>query len=266
MKYMHFRASCAYTALAAMMERKGVHTEDYEIALDMKLPWLFAKENGAYVSGPMLQGAKWFNLWLLPRGYEMREKSFDREELSRVLCGQEPVMLGIQTTYGKHAVVFSGYDGKYHFLNPTHEGSGESGGLCFTKEELAASVDQKTVVGKVLSAEPRPQGMTHVLYDSITAIRENCDDIESFAVVKHDPDAYFPMMNRLFRPLLLDGITMLELAGESGLAQEFAGLQQQLMAFMRGTRSEALGEMLSLDKLHELGEQYIRLIEGQIHP
>ena len=62
MKHMHFNASCSYAALAALMERKGVDTEDYKIALEIKLPWLFAKEDGAYISGPML----------------FRRKSFDR--------------------------------------------------------------------------------------------------------------------------------------------------------------------------------------------
>ena len=74
MKYMHFKASCSYTALAAMMEYYGTDTEDYRIALEMKLPWLFAGEDGAFISGPMLQGAKWFDLWLAPRGYRMEEE------------------------------------------------------------------------------------------------------------------------------------------------------------------------------------------------
>ena len=101
------------------------------------------------------------------------------------------------------------------------------------------------------------------MYDSITIIRENCADIEAFAAEKHDPNTYFPMMNSLFRSLLLDGITMLELAGETALAQEFTTLQQQFMSFMRGSRREALQETLSLDQLHDLTEQYAHLIEQQ---
>ena len=81
MKYMHFKASCSYTALAAMMEYHGTDTEDYRIALEMKLPWLFAGEDGAFISGPMLQGAKWFDLWLAPRGYRMEEERVSRDKL-----------------------------------------------------------------------------------------------------------------------------------------------------------------------------------------
>ena len=264
MKYMHFKASCSYAALASIMELNGVDTEDYIIALEIKLPWLFSKEDGAYISGPMLQSAKWFNLWLLPRGYRMAEEMVAQEQLCSYLRTHKPAMLGIQTPYGKHAIVFTGFDGKYRFMNPTHEISGEHTELPFSEKELLASVDQETMVGTVISAEAAPQLLTPYLKDSISVIRENCTAIEAFAAEKHDPNAYFPVMNSLFRPLLLDGITMLALAGETDLAQKFTALQQQFMAFMRGTREEALREALSMDSLHDLTERYAHLIERQI--
>lgn len=264
MKYMHFKSSCSYTALAAIMELKGVDTEDDKIALEIKLPWIFAKENGKYLSGPMLQGAKWFDLWLVPRGYRMVEKLVDKERLCQYLCAHKSAMLGIQTTCEKHAVVFTGYDKQYHFINPTHEGSGEQTELSLSEEELLSSVDRETMVGIVTTAEAAMQSLVPYLSDSISVIRENCADIEVFAAKKHDPDDYLPVMNSLFRPLLLDGITMLELAGENDLAQEYTALQRQFMTFMRGTREEALQKMLSLDRLHALTEQYAHLIEQQM--
>ena len=264
MKYMHFKASCSYAALASIMEIIGADTEDYKIALEIKLPWLFSKEDGAYISGPMLQGAKWFNLWLLPRGYRIVEKMIPREDICGYLCSHKPAMLGIQTPYGKHAVVFTKYDGTYQFINPTHENSGERTELSFSEEELISLVDQETIVGFVVSTEAEPQSLAQYMYDSITVIRENCADIEAFSSEKHDPNAYFPVMNSLFRPLLLDGITMLELAGENSLAKDFTSLQQQFISFMRGPREEALQETLSLDQLHYLTEQYAHLIEQQI--
>ena len=264
MKHMHFRASCSYAALAAIMELNGVDTEDYKIALEIKLPWLFSKADGAYISGPMLQCAKWFNLWLLPRGYRMTEEIVEREQLCNYLRTHKPAMLGIQAPYGKHAVVFTEFDGKYCFINPTHENSGERIELSFSEEELLGLVDQETMVGTVIPAKPEPQLLTPYLKTSLFVIRENCAATEAFAAEKHDPNAYFPMMNRLFRPLLLDGITMLELAGGTDLAQEFTALQQQFMTFMRGTREEALRETLSMNSLNDLTERYAHLIEQQI--
>ena len=34
MKYMHFNSSCSYTALAMLLEEKGISTEDTDIALE----------------------------------------------------------------------------------------------------------------------------------------------------------------------------------------------------------------------------------------
>ena len=188
----------------------------------------------------------------------------EREQLCSYLRSHKPAMLGIQTPYGKHAVVFTGFDGKYRFMNPTHENSGEHTELSFSEEELLASVDQETMVGTVIPTEAEPQLLTPYLKNSISVIRGNCAAIEIFVAEKHDPNTYFPMMNSLFRSLLLDGITMLELAGETTLAQEFTTLQHQFMDFMRGTRREALQETLSLDRLHDLTERYAHLIERQI--
>lgn len=264
MKYMHFKAACSYAALASIMELLGVDTEDYQIAREIKLPWLFSKEDGAYISGPMLQGAKWFNLWLLPRGYRIVEKKVAQVDLCSYLRIRKPAMLGIQTPYGKHAVVFTKYDGIYHFINPARVNSGKSTELFFSEEELLASVDREITVGVVIPAEAEVQDLTPYLKTSISVIRENCAAMEAFAAEKHNPNDYLPMMNRLFRPLFLDGITMLELAGETALARGFAVLQQQLLSFMRGSRQGILRETLSLDRLRRLTEQYVRLIEQQL--
>jgi len=264
MKYMHFKASCSYAALAAIMETKGVDTEDYQIALDIKLPWLFAREGDTYLAGPMLQGAKWFDLWLLPRGYRMMERPIARGQLCRYLRERDHVMLGIRTPYGKHAVVYTGHDGAYRFYNPTWANSGEASELRLSEGELLSSVDQTVPVGEVVPAQPKQQELTPLLRNSVLVLWENYDAIAAFAAEKHDPDAYFPVMDSLFRPLLLDGVTMLELAGEADLARGFVELQEQFMAFMRGPRVDALGKTFSLEKLHRLTGQYARLIEKQI--
>lgn len=262
---MHFKASCSYTALAALMETAGIQTEDREIALEMKLPWLFVKEGDAYLSGPMLQGARWFNLWLRPRGFRMSEVSVDHRDLCPYLrSSSRPVMLGIRTACGKHAVVFDGYDGHYHFFNPTYENSGEPTQLVLTEYELLASVDPAVVLGTLCPAEPTPQDISPLLVSSVSVLRDNCAAIAAFAAQEHAPDVYPLMLDPLFRPLLLDGITMLALAGEYALAQGFTTLQQALLTFLRGPRTGTLAQALSLCELHELAEQYVHRVEKQI--
>ena len=71
-------------------------------------------------------------------------------------------------------------------------------------------------------------------------------------------------MNRLFRPLLLDGISMLQLAGESSLAQGFSALQRDFMNFLRSPRTGVLSASISLETLHALSEKYVQQIKNQL--
>lgn len=264
MKYMHFKASCSYAALANLLERMGVDSEDTIIAMEMDLPWLFAKDGDAFVSGPMLQSAEWFNLWLFPRGLCMTETAVRRDALCPLLQKSESVMLGVHTSYGKHAVVFTGYDGTYRFINPTYEDSGEDTELVLSESDLMERTDDLSVIGRVKWAEPKQTDRKPYLRRSVQIVRENVEAIMLFAAEPHDPGDYLSALNALFRPLLLDGISMLTLAGEGELANRFTGLQGALMTFMRGSRTGRLKDTLSLPELSAAAEEYVRLIECRI--
>ena len=261
---MHFKASCSYAALANLLEMQGYDTEDTIIALEMELPKLFSKEAGAFLSGPMLQGAKWFNLWLLPRGFTMMETSLSKSSLCQELISGRPAMLGIRTPYGKHAVVFTGYDGEFHFLNPTYKDSGEKTELLLDEEELLASVDSRVAVGRVQPTLSHSVDLTPIKEMSALILQENVDAIVRFAELEHPPEEYLTVLNTLFRPLLLDGITMMELAGKQDLADKLRSLQGNLMAFLRGDRSGKLCDTLSLPDLQLTAKDYIASVEHYI--
>ena len=243
----------------------GIEAEDVQIAREMKLPWLFSKDGDTYLSGPMLQGKRWFDLWLNPRGLAFSESVVSSEALAPALqLAQSPVMLGLQTPYGKHAVVFLRYDGSSHFFNPTHENSGEPTALSLSEEELLHSVDSSVMIGRITASDPHMQSIKPLLQKSIKILRENAAEIIAFSSVPHTPDEYLPAMNRLFRPLLLDGISMLQLVGEVSLAQGFSSLQQDFMRFLRSPRTGSLSAFLSLEALSILSEEYIQRIENQL--
>ena len=264
-KYMHFIASCSYCALAELLETMGLETEDVQIAREIGLPWLFAKEDDTYLSGPMLQGKRWFDLWLNPRGLAFSESVVSSETFAPALqLAQSPVMLGLQTPYGKHAVVFQRYDGSYHFFNPTHGDSGEPTELILREEELLRSVDPSMMIGQITFSDSYTQSIKPLLQKSIQILRENVAEITAFSSVPHAPEEYLPAMNRHFRPLLLDGISMLHLAGESSLAQRFSALQRDFLDFMRSPRTGVLSASLSPETLHTLTEKYVQRIENQL--
>ena len=89
MKYMTFNSSCSYAGIANMLERYGIETDDRSIAVAMNLPFLFSYSNGVYLSGPMLQTAEWFDLYLNPIGYQLIEKAVSADGIDKYLKTQK---------------------------------------------------------------------------------------------------------------------------------------------------------------------------------
>ena len=230
MKYMTFNSSCSYAGLANLLSLRGLETEDRAIALDMGLPYLFAREDGRYLAGPMLQGKRWFDLFLLPRGFIMEERTVRREDAESALTASGPAMLGLRVRPGeKHAVIYEGRRaGCLRFLNNKRRDSEEPDYLDLSPQELAERLDGSVVIGTVAPIAPEPQ-----------ALRE--------------------AMDPLFRPLLLDGVTMLELLGEEEVRGMLRTLQRQLLTAVR----EKTALRLDLALLEEAAEGYQALVSAE---
>ena len=125
MKYMHFNSSCSYAGLANILAMVEHDTEDYQIALDMNLPYLlnYDEKSGCYQAGAMLQSEEWFNLYLKPRGFFYTEQWIEKNNLPDSL--HPGMMLGLQVTpRSKHAVVFlEKKDNLFCFLNNKYQNS-----------------------------------------------------------------------------------------------------------------------------------------------
>ena len=264
LKYMHFNSSCSYAALAMLLSDKGIDTEDTEIAMEIGLPWMFEKEDdGYFLAGAMLQGAKWFDLFLNPRGLCLDEEIVEKDRFAEHLRSNGACMLGIKLSgsNGKHAVVFSGYDGKFHFLNPKHEKSEQPAELIMTIEELLASADEYTMIGALHEHDSEKTDLSALFENSVRVLRENFAEIEEFANNIHSAEEYAEARDRLFRALLVDGVSMLELVNENELAAGFRKIQQDYLCFMGGTKRWPMKGAISTDDLKELVERYAALCE-----
>lgn len=262
-KYMHFNSACSFAALAFILAGKGIMTEDTEIVREAGLPWIFAREGDSFLAGPMLQGKKWYDLYLNPRGLCMREEPVEREKLPEYLKTHEGSMLGLRLPGhpGKHAVVMDGYDGAWRFFNPTREGSGLETEIRLDREGLMLAADPVTIVGTVVEHDRVTPERRKLAEESLAVLEDNYRAIEVFCSETHSREEYDKAMDRIFRPLLLDGITMLELIGETELAEGFRKEQRAFLTFMKGDRTGRLDETVSLNKLRRLKERYGELIE-----
>lgn len=267
MKYMTFNSSCSYAGVANMLEQYGADTDDRSIALGMKLPYLFSYENGAYMAGPMLQSSEWFNLYLNPIGFEMTEKQVPAEQLPAYLKQQKTAMLGLQVDEsGKHAVVYIGHQGgKLVFINNKWEQTNAPEQVALTEDQLLAQLGDAAMVATLKQIPPKAVDLASRMKCSVAIIRQNLADIQGVCDHAETVAQLRLKLNTLFRPLLLDTITMLQLIGEVKLAEEFTALQRSFLTALRQETDQRiiLGEYISVDALTTAAEIYIELIQKE---
>ena len=179
MKYMTFNSSCSYAGIANMLEQYGLDTNDRSIALEMKLPYLFSYCDGVYLSGPMLQKAEWFNLYLNPIGYQLWEETVPADEIAVYLKSQKTAMLGIKTgAIGKHAVVYTGtVSNQFVFLNNKWESEEAPNEIRLTEDELKQKLEPEVVVATLQQITPKSVSFADKLQESIAVLQANlvCD-------------------------------------------------------------------------------------------
>ena len=269
MKYMTFNSSCSFAGLANLLSFYGVDTEDRDIALQMRLPYLFACEDGRYLAGPMLQGAEWFNLYLNPLGFTLCERRLSRGEVCASLQADSPALLGLRfSPESKHAVVYTGsQDGRYQFINNKRKDSPEPETLRLTEEELITRLDETVAVGRLEQTEPTRTDYRPYLDSSVRTLQSLMMEISDFCMVGQSIVALQRAKNDLFRPVLVDGVTMLELLGED-VKTEFVTMlrtvRTQFLDVIRAGRSERLEDALDMPKLIGSIAYYEHLITERI--
>lgn len=247
-----------------MLESYGVNVEDRQIALDMKLPCLFSHENGAYCSGPMLQTAKWFNLYLKPRGFLMTETRLLREEVCSFLADVRPAMLSIAFSQrGKHAVVYTGMEGdRYRFLNNKHKSSSDPELIYLTQEELLPLLNDSVSVAVLQKGLPTPLDLKPYLQESADTLLKLKQDINAFCNREQTPQALRTAQTTLFRAILLDGITMLELLENDEPLKTLKSVQGELLTALKENIPLTLADRLSMHRFESAIDAYRELIKS----
>ena len=265
MKYMTYNSSCSYAGVANMLEQYGVDTNDRSIALGMKLPYLFSYENGIFMAGPMLQSAKWFNLYLNTIGFELIEKEVPAEQVPAYLIQQKTAMLGLQVHDGvKHAVVYTGNkDCKMLFINNKWEHTDAPEQISMSEAELIAQISSAAMIATLNPVPAKSVDLWRRTRDSVAVIRQNLSEIQTACSCEEYVGLLRSRLNTLFRPLLLDVITMLRMLDEVELAQRFTSIQHSFLNAINQDPGTiiTLGDYLNIDELNGAVEEYIHLIE-----
>lgn len=268
MKYMTFNSSCSYAGVANILECYGVNVEDRQIALGMELPYLFSCEDGVYCSGPMLQTSEWFNLYLKPKGFFMTETKLLKEEVCPFLRETRPAMLGLEVSPGrKHAVVYTGTEGdRYRFLNNKHKNSPDPESVCFTQEELLPLLSDSVPVAVLRKNRPQAADLKPYLQKSADILLQLKQDITAFCHREQTPQTLRAAQNTLFRAILLDGITMLELLENEEPLQTLKSLQKEYLAVLKENKTLVPADRLPLNRLEYAIDAYRELVLQQNKP
>lgn len=270
MKYMTFNSFCSYAGLANMLEKKGIDVEDYEIVLEMKLPFMIDKNEDGYIVGPMLQQKKWFDIFLNKYGYEITEEWLDRADVFDYLQGKDTAMLGIRMDNGRlhyHAVVYLGTEeGKVIFINNKHEGGSDPDEFRFTAKELLERVRDKTVIATLTLTEEKPADFSYLLIQSIKYIDALQKDIIDFCSAVHSNQEILEKEYGLFRPLLLDGPSMMNLIGQEEILEDMKVLQKTFVQVaLKDKRDDViLANCFDMELLQSVCQRWKKLIEQEM--
>lgn len=261
---MHFNSSCSYCAVTYILSSFGIEVDDTDIALKIGLPYIFVYEKGDYLAGPMLQSSKYFNLFLNPLGLALEEKRVKKGELLSYISNKKNVMLGIKTDFGKHAVVQVDYTNDiYSFFNPTWEESNQDTIINLPQEELLSRVDEEITIGEIKQSQKKRVNLKSIYSESISTLEKYEKDILDFIDNNDDKEAYQKQLDILFRPLLLDGLSMMGLINNDKIAKTMKEAQTNLLDFIRGKTK--LDIILFREKICTIIAQYKELISSEIN-
>ena len=212
MKYISFNRSCSYTCLAYMIGDYGLNYTDKDIALEMKLAYLFYHDskNNEYLSGAMLQGKRWFDLFLNRHSFEFFEDKYKKiDALSVIMNSNRKLMVGINLKTGKHAMVYCPSETQlFRFFNPHYENDGAADFFVYSEQELLDLLDDEVTIGYInhnpIITVPELELYGH----SKGYLDKYAVDIIKFCSVEHTLDEILEVKESMFAGLLLSPIPL----------------------------------------------------------
>ncbi|MCL2065376.1 MAG: hypothetical protein FWG98_13540 [Candidatus Cloacimonetes bacterium] len=244
MKYMTFNRSCSYTGLANMLEQFGINITDREIIIQAAIPYCFYYDGEEYFAGSMLQSKYWFDLFLKPKGFEIEEYRFSKLELIGFLEPNVNVMMGIKTihrTESKHAVIYKGFEqGKYKFLNMRHETEQVPDFDALTQQELMEACHDETFCSIIVPADDKVSIDMSLASQSYKNYEIYYNEMKVFLSKTPTFNDLSSMKHRLFTPLMLDILSMLQIADETEIYDVLYALRVDYMDMLKKENTDGL--------------------------
>ena len=265
---MTFNASCAFAGIANLLECFGIDKQDYELAIGMKLPYLFDydEQNKTYLTGSALQTSDYFNLFLHSLGVEMQEISLSKNEtIEKLKDLDRPVMIGITLDNdGKHAIIFRGCEGeKFCFTNNKRFDSEEPDEYVFSELELSSRLDETVIIGWLEECPVKVVDFKPYFEKSLTVLQQYREELLAFCETRQSIENLNAAKDRLFRPIALDGLAMMELISHTEMLMMQREVQEKFIAMLRKREMVIPMQELPLDLINRVIDEYLVLIGNE---
>ena len=238
---MNFRNSCSYTCLSILLGKYSsifLYIDDILIAKEINLPYYFTQHNGTYYAGGLLQGRKYFDLFLYQKLLCFNEENLNKIKVIELLKTNVNVMFGVSNGNRKHAVVSDGYDSAkdtFTIIWPEHKSIGGTRKESFNSSELINRLEDNVVVGKIIpmdSSNTREEMVDYVKNEIIGNMELTLQFLKSY---ENDLNLWKTrniitneIKYNLFRAFLVELPDMLGVVNEGELASEIKDLYGQL--------------------------------------
>lgn len=133
-----------------------------------------------------------------------------------------------------------------------------------SESDLFSRLNETVTVGILQQAELAPVDLRPHMEHSLVVLRSLQSDIVSFCSLRQSPAAQQQAMETLFRPILLDGITMLELLEEERLASSLRTIRTQFIKAVKENCTAALTSRLNIPLLVASMTEYAQLITAEM--
>ncbi|MBP3702016.1 MAG: hypothetical protein J6I64_08995 [Lachnospiraceae bacterium] len=171
----------------------------------------------------------------------------------------------------------------YLFLNNKWQQSDEPEQFVYTRQELLERLDETAMIATVVPLAqqvPSPAARDvskgsdpssirvlsrETLYQHSCAVLEEWkQDVQVFCGTEKSPTEIRLAMNTLFRAVLLDAVTMLELAERHALADTLRAIRREFLGVVRSGKAVVLAKEMSMPVLLGAVDQYIDWIRDAV--
>lgn len=192
------------------------------------------------------------------------EKNIPRKRVTDVLC--PGMMLGIRLSpQSKHAVVFvKKEESKYIFINNKWETSSEGDMYIFSEEELLEKLPEDVTVGLLERDEIKKTDLYPYFNESLAIWKQLRKELSEYASAFVTPKELQKSRDRLFRPLLVDGLAMMKLLKRRELTAWLETAQRQYLDVVKRNQAVRMADEMDFSMIDRSIREILEIVNEKI--